>query len=257
MSVNDLVVQGAEPLSSWTILPAASSIPEATAAIVADCRSCRESGCALIGGETRKCGLTRRDYDLEGSRSVRPNAHVAARGDIAVGDAVIGLASSAFIPRISLVARSSRIQTRFQAHAVFAVMTLGGALLTRTGLRQIMPRAIRETGGDQGWPYHRRRVHRQHSRVLPKHLGVGIDLARLPCCVSNGWRAGGIAESNCCALQLRHRHDRIVKPDAIEAVTEFSRKPARPVALLAEVIQPRANIAWSTNRSSRSDMVRP
>ena len=52
MSVNDLVVQGAEPLFFLDYFACGKLDPEATAAIVAGiAEGCRESGCALIGGE--------------------------------------------------------------------------------------------------------------------------------------------------------------------------------------------------------------
>src|SRR3954462_11729340 len=53
MSVNDLVVQGAEPLFFLDYFACGKLDPEATASIVAGiAEGCRESGCALIGGET-------------------------------------------------------------------------------------------------------------------------------------------------------------------------------------------------------------
>ena len=76
-------------------------------------------------------------------------------------------------------------------------------------------------------------------RVLPKHLGVGIDLLRLPVLPVFEWLAeqGGIAE-----LELLRTFNcgigmvAIVKPDAIDAVTGIFTEAGESVALLGEVI---------------------
>ncbi len=75
--------------------------------------------------------------------------------------------------------------------------------------------------------------------MLPKHLGVGIDLARLPVLPVFKWLAeqGGIAELellrtfNCGIGMIA-----IVKPDAIDEVTEIFTEAGESVALLGEVI---------------------
>ena len=137
MSVNDLVVQGAEPLFFLDYFACGKLDPDAVAAIVAGvAEGCRESGCALIGGETAEMpGLYKDgDYDLAGfAVGAAERGTLLPRADIAVGDAVIGLASSGVHSNgFSLVRKI--VETSglgFEAQAPFSpFMTLGGALLT-------------------------------------------------------------------------------------------------------------------------------
>jgi phosphoribosylformylglycinamidine cyclo-ligase len=76
-------------------------------------------------------------------------------------------------------------------------------------------------------------------RVLPKHLGVGIDLARVPVLPVFKWLAeqGGVTERellrtfNCGIGMIA-----IVKADTIETVNEVLSSSGETVALLGEVI---------------------
>src|SRR5450755_3892886 len=153
MSVNDLIVQGAEPLYFLDYFACGKLDPEAAAAIVAGiAEGCRESGCALIGGETAEMpGLYKDgDYDLAGfAVGAAERGTLLPTPDIAIGDAVIGLASSGVHSNgFSLVRRIvENSGLGFEAQAPFSpVMTLGGALLTPTRLYvKSCLRAIRET----------------------------------------------------------------------------------------------------------------
>src|SRR5246127_1431662 len=160
MSVNDLVVQGAEPLFFLDYFACGKLDPEATAAIIAGiAEGCRESGCALIGGETAEMpGLYKDgDYDLGGfAVGAAERGTLLPRPDIAAGDAVIGLASSGL-----------------HSHGV----SLG--------------RAIRETGAVKGLAHITGGGFTDNiPRVLPKHLGVAIDLSRVAVLPVFKWLAG-------------------------------------------------------------------
>ena len=248
MSVNDLVVQGAEPLFFLDYFACGKLDPEATASIVAGiAEGCRESGCALIGGETAEMpGLYRDgDYDLAGfAVGAAERGSLLPRGDIAAGDAVLGLASSGVHSNgFSLVRRIVEASgLAFDAPAPFSpVMTLGGALLapTRLYVRSCL-RAIRETGAVKALAHITGGGFTDNiPRVLPKHLGVGLDLARVPVLPVFKWLAeqGDVAELellrtfNCGIGMIA-----VVEPDAAEAVTRALTDAGESVTMLGEVV---------------------
>ncbi len=206
MCVNDLVVQGAEPLFFLDYYATGKLEPATGAAIVKGiAQGCREAGCALIGGETAEMpGLySGSDYDLAGfAVGAAERGALLPRDDIAPGDVIIGLASSGVHSNgFSLVRRIvERAGLGFDAPAPFAPeTTLGAALLTPTRiyvkpllacLKAGLPiKALAHiTGG--GFP-------ENIPRVLPAGCAAHIDLNAITSPAVFAWlaEAGGVAQT--------------------------------------------------------------
>ncbi|WP_277998694.1 phosphoribosylformylglycinamidine cyclo-ligase [Moorella sulfitireducens] len=98
MCVNDILVQGAEPLFFLDYLAVGKMVPEKVAQIVAGVAAgCRQAGCALIGGETAEMpGFYPEDeYDLAGfAVGIVEREELLDGSRLRPGQVVLGLASS-------------------------------------------------------------------------------------------------------------------------------------------------------------------
>ena len=203
MCVNDLVVQGAEPLFFLDYFATGKLDPDQGAAIVGGIAAgCREAGCALIGGETAEMpGMyAGGDYDLAGfAVGAAERGQLLPAGDIAEGDVILGLASSGVHSNgYSLVRKIVSLSgLAWDAPAPFGEGTLADVLMTPTRI-YVKPllKAIRETGKLKalahitggGFP-------ENIPRVLPKHLAAEIDLGAIQAPSVFSWLAktGGVA----------------------------------------------------------------
>lgn len=139
MCVNDIVVQGAEPLFFLDYLACDKVVPDKIEAIVAGiAEGCHQAGAALIGGETAEMpGMySEGEYDIAGfTVGVVDKAKIINGSTIAPGDTVIGLASSGVHSNgFSLVRKLLLEQSGYSLQDEIAELggTLGGTLLTPT-----------------------------------------------------------------------------------------------------------------------------
>lgn len=244
MSVNDLVVQGAEPLFFLDYYACGKLQPELGAAVVAGISvGCREAGCALIGGETAEMpGVYHgEDYDLAGFAvgAVEREA-VLPRADIVEGDVIVGLASSGLHSNgYSLVRRVvERSGLPWTAPAPFmSDRSLGEAILepTRIYVKSCLT-AIRGTKAVKGLAHITGGGFPDNiPRVLPRDLGAHINLRAVPVLSVFKWLAdaGGIAQSEMlrtfnCGIGMIV----IVSAKDSDAVTQaFTRSGEKVVAL--------------------------
>jgi phosphoribosylformylglycinamidine cyclo-ligase len=206
MSVNDLVVQGAEPLFFLDYFATGRLSVDVAAEVIAGiAEGCRLAGCALIGGETAEMpGMyADGDYDLAGFAvgAVERDA-VLPRPTVGAGDVILGLASSGVHSNgFSLVRKVvSRAGLGWDAPAPFASgITLGEALTvpTRVYVRSVLA-AIRETGAVKALAHVTGGGFVDNiPRVLPRGVAARVDLGAIPVPPVFGWlaRTAGIAEA--------------------------------------------------------------
>ena len=248
MSVNDLVVQGAEPLFFLDYYACGRLEPEIGAAVVAGISvGCRESGCALIGGETAEMpGVYQGDdYDLAGFAvgAVERDA-LLPRADIVEGDVILGLSSSGVHSNGYSLVRKVIEKTGLPWTAPAPFMpkqSLGEAILTPTRIYvKACLAAIRETNAVKGLAHITGGGFPDNiPRILPKGLGARIDLARVAVPAVFQWLAseGGIAESEMlrtfnCGIGMIV----VASPEKTDAVVKAFTRAGETVVMLGNII---------------------
>jgi phosphoribosylformylglycinamidine cyclo-ligase len=203
MCVNDLVVQGAEPLFFLDYYATGHLEVEAGTAIVAGiAEGCRQAGCALIGGETAEMpGLyAGGDYDLAGfAVGAVERDRVLTGALVEDGDLVLGLASSGLHSNgFSLVRRVvETLGLDYAGPAPFAPQeTLGDALLVPTRIYVKSCLGALQGGGVKALAHITGGGFLENlPRVIPAGLGVTLDGITWPVPSVFRWlaEAGGIA----------------------------------------------------------------
>jgi len=203
MCVNDLVVQGAEPLFFLDYFAVGKLDVETARAVVSGIGAgCKQAGCALIGGETAEMPghYKGNDYDLAGfAVGAVERGEILPRPDITVGDVIIGLPSSGVHSNgYSLVRRlAAEAKLGWDDPAPFAPRTkLADALLTPTRIyvKPILA-ALEATGGATDGPI-KALAHitggglsENLPRVLPPTVAAAIDLTSWQAPAVFGWLA--------------------------------------------------------------------
>lgn len=206
MCVNDILAQGAEPLFFLDYLATSKLDPARGADIVAGiAQGCRDSGCALIGGETAEMpGMYEgEDFDLAGfvvgaaeRGRLLPDHDAMTEGDVLIGLASSGVHSNGF----SLVRKvADHAGLTWSDPAPFQPdTTLGEALLTPTRLYVSTCLPLIKAGLIKGLAHITGGgLVENPPRMLPDHLSANIDYEAIDSLPVFDWlqEAGQIADA--------------------------------------------------------------
>jgi len=185
MSVNDLLVQGAEPLYFLDYYACSKlDVPVAAQVIKGVADGCVQAGCALVGGETAEMpGMYQiGEYDLGGfAVGAVERDQILPRSDIKPGDVLLGLASSGLHSNgFSLVRKVvARSGLSYSSPCPWnPQITLGRFLLepTQIYVKQVLP--VAQSGLIKGMAHITGGGFTENiPRMLPKGLGCFIDAA--------------------------------------------------------------------------------
>jgi phosphoribosylformylglycinamidine cyclo-ligase len=248
MCVNDLIVQGAEPLFFLDYFATGKLEVSAAASVVEGiAEGCRQAGCALIGGETAEMpGMyAKGDYDLAGfAVGAAERGSLLPSNDINEGDVILGLASSGVHSNgYSLVRKLVEISgLDWNDPAPFLKeATLGDALLepTKIYVKPLLA-AIKATSAIKAMAHITGGGFTENiPRVLPKKLAAKIDLDQVMLPAVFQWlrSIGNIAEQemlktfNCGTGMIV-----VVSEDKVAAVKSVLEGEGETVSVLGKLI---------------------
>lgn len=252
MCVNDIIVQGAEPLFFLDYFATGkldSDVAETVIASIA--KGCEESGCALIGGETAEMpGMyAAGDYDIAGfSVGAVERDQMITGAAIAEGDVILGLASSGIhsngFSLVRHIVNGSQGYSYDQPASFTGGKNLGEFLLepTRLYVRSLLEAFKIKDGGKQainglvhvtGGGFYE-----NVPRILPEGLSARIDVSTWDLPPVFGWmaEAGRLAHSDLgstfnCGIGMMV----FCKAEHAEAITQSLEKSGENVYAIGQV----------------------
>jgi phosphoribosylformylglycinamidine cyclo-ligase len=247
MSVNDIVVQGAEPLLFLDYFATGKlDVTVGTAVVKGVAEGCLQAGCALVGGETAEMpGMyARGDYDLAGfAIGAVERDQVLPRRDMAVGDVIIGMASSGVHSNgYSLVRRivSDHAISYEDASPFDKGDTLGRSLLAPTRIYVKSALSLIRKGDVKGFAHITGGGLTENApRVVPDDMDLEIDLGSWRVLPVFQWlaKAGGVDERemlrtfNCGIGMIA-----IVSPDKAAAAIQILTDAGEQVFTLGKLV---------------------
>ena len=205
MNVNDLIVQGAEPLTFMDYYACSRlDVRDAVRFVEGVAEGCREAGCALVGGETAEMpGMYQgKEFDAGGAatgaikkgRKILPDKESMQEGDVILGLTSNGLHSNGFSLVRKIIEKSG---LSFTDEAPWNTSkTVGASLLTPTRIyvKPLMAAVEQDlllgmshiTGGG---------LEENIPRMLPKHLVAELDVTSWPMPAVLRWlkKAGNVS----------------------------------------------------------------
>ena len=200
--VNDILVQGAEPLFFLDYLATGRLSPDVAEAVIRGmAAACRDNGCALLGGETAEMpGMYADDeYDLAGFIvGVVDRERLINGRAIAVGDVLVGVPSSGLHTNGYSLARRivfDMLDLRVDSHVPELSMTVGQAMLEPHRSYLTIVRPILDGGRVKGMAHITGGgITDNLPRILPHGTAAVVDAASWPVPPLFRWlqKSGGV-----------------------------------------------------------------